>query len=134
MIREFNLKDKEAVNSLLINLDYKIDLDVFNNDFLRAIVFEENKIIGVLVYQDLIDNLTIDYLIVDESFRNKGIASRMLKYIEDKHKNIINITLEVRESNNTAINFYKKNGFKSAAIRKNYYKNENGILMIKEYR
>ena len=44
---------------------------------------------------------------------------------------VINITLEVRESNLSAINFYKKNGFNEITKRKNYYKDENGILMLK---
>ena len=39
------------------------------------------------------------------------------------------ITLEVRESNYPAINLYKKFGFTKLAIRKNYYKNEDALLM-----
>ena len=54
----------------------------------------------------------------------------MLKYLEDSYK-LDNITLEVRESNKEAINFYLKNGFKEVTRRKNYYKEEDGILMIK---
>ena len=44
---------------------------------------------------------------------------------------IKNIFLEVRESNQTAINFYKKNKFKEISIRKNYYSKptENAIIM-----
>ena len=30
------------------------------------------------------------------------------------------------------INFYLKNGFKEVTRRKNYYKDEDGILMIKK--
>ena len=43
------------------------------------------------------------------------------------------ITLEVRQSNITAVNLYKKNGFKQVAIRKNYYNNpiESAIIMTK---
>ena len=44
------------------------------------------------------------------------------------------IFLEVREANNKAINFYKKNEFKVDGIRENYYKdkkNSNAVLMSK---
>ena len=56
------------------------------------------------------------------------------RYFIDKLSklNIQNITLEVRESNKIAINFYKKNNFEIAAIRKNYYGSENGFLMIRK--
>ena len=51
---------------------------------------------------------------------------------EIEQKGIKNITLEVRESNKEAIEFYKKNGYRIEAIRKNYYGSENGYLMLKE--
>ncbi|MFR5602317.1 MAG: hypothetical protein ACLTKI_08250 [Lachnospiraceae bacterium] len=43
------------------------------------------------------------------------------------------MTLEVRESNETAINLYRAYGFASEAVRKDYYHNpkENAILMWK---
>ena len=47
-------------------------------------------------------------------------------------ENVKNITLEVRENNKIAIDFYIKNGYKIETIRKDYYGNENGYLMIKE--
>ena len=43
------------------------------------------------------------------------------------------ISLEVRETNLGARRFYERQGFKSVAIRKNYYSNgDNAILMVKE--
>ena len=46
-----------------------------------------------------------------------------------KQKNLLNITLEVRKSNEIAIHLYKKMGFNEAAIRKYYYGDEDAILM-----
>lgn len=134
MIREFNFNDIDIVNKLLKELDFELKEEAFKNNFLRALVYEDDSIKGVLVYQDLIDILTIDYIVVDKSLRKKGIATKLLNAMEEKHKDAINTTLEVRKSNAIAINFYKKNGFKEVAIRKHYYKDEDGILMIKEYR
>ena len=84
---------------------------------------------GFINYDLIYDRIEINYIYVIEQFRNKGIAGELVKYID---KNIKNITLEVKESNIQAINFYLKMGFKKVSVRENYYKNENGILMIKE--
>ena len=131
MIREFIKKDTERVNELLKDFNYKIDKKSFNNDFLKILIYEEVNILGVLVYQYLYDRIEIDYIIVDKDYRNRGIATKLLEFIENNYNNLKNITLEVRESNEEAIKFYLKNNFKEITKRKNYYKDEDGILMIK---
>ena len=45
---------------------------------------------------------------------------------------VVNITLEVRVSNEIARRMYKKLGFNEVALRKFYYGNEDGILMEKQ--
>lgn len=131
MIREFEEKDYILVNNLLNELNYKLDKESFNNDFLKVLIYEEDIIKGILIYQYMYDRIEIDYIIVDTKYRNLGIATKLLNFIETKYNNIDNITLEVRESNKSAIKFYLKNGFKEVTKRKNYYKDEDGILMIK---
>lgn len=131
MIRDFKNEDLGAINNLLKEFNYQVNKESFNNDFLKVLVYKEDFIKGTLVYQYLYDRIEIDYIIVDDKYRNCGIATKLLNYMENKHKNIKNITLEVRESNKGAINFYLKNGFKEVVKRKNYYKTEDGILMIK---
>ena len=48
---------------------------------------------------------------------------------EITQQNMNKITLEVRESNERAIKFYRKKGLKPKGWIKDYYKNEKGILM-----
>jgi ribosomal-protein-alanine acetyltransferase len=66
-------------------------------------------------------------------YQHKGAGSLLLERFVDKCKNlgVEAIWLEVRESNNTAINFYKKFNFKEIQIRKYYYTNppENALIM-----
>ena len=131
MIKDFEEKDLNYINKLLNNFKYQLSEKSFNNDFLKVLVYEDKIIKGILVYQYIYDRIEIDYIIVDNKYRRCGIASKLLKFIETKHNNIKNITLEVRESNKEAINFYLKNGFKEVTKRKNYYNDEDGILMIK---
>ena len=132
MIREIEEKDFIQVNKLLKSFNYKLNKESFNNDFLKVLVYEENFIKGILVYQYIYNRIEIDYIIVDNNYRKLGIATKLLKFLENTYKNINNITLEVRESNKEAINFYLKNGFVEVTKRKNYYKDEDGILMIKK--
>lgn len=125
MIRNITDKDLFEVNKLLqiFNVEYS------ENEFRNVLVYEENNVIvGVLVYLLIYDRAEIEYIVVKDEYKNKGIGSKLLKYIEN---NIKNITLEVRESNTTAINFYKKNGYSIVSTRHNYYKDEDGYLMIK---
>ena len=130
MIRELDEKDFIKVNELLKYFNYELNKESFDNDFLKTLVYEDGLIKGVLVYQYIYNRAEIDYIIVDNNYRKLGIATKLLKYLEDSYK-LDNITLEVRESNKEAISFYLKNGFKEVTRRKNYYKDEDGILMIK---
>lgn len=132
MIREYNKNDLQSINDLLKNFHYKLDKNSFDNEFLCIVLYEDESCIkGVLVYEFFYDRIEIDYIIVDPIYRKCGIASKLLNYIENKYKEAKNITLEVRESNLSAINFYIKNGFNQVTKRRNYYKEEDGILMIK---
>ena len=131
MIRNLQEKDFKEVNELLKSFNYELNKESFNNDFLKALVYEDDFIKGILVYQYLYDRVEIDYIIVNSNYRKQKIATKLLQFLENSYKNINNITLEVRESNKIAIEFYLKNGFKEVTKRKNYYKDEDGILMIK---
>ena len=134
MIRNFKIEDEIQVNNLLKEFNYQLEKKSFDNDFLNILVYEDGFIKGALVYQYLIDRIEIEYVKVDERYRKNGIASKLLAAMIEKHNIIKNITLEVRKGNLPAINFYKKNGFTEVCIRKNYYKDEDAILMIKELR
>ena len=48
-----------------------------------------------------------------------------------KNNLISNINLEVNSSNNIAISLYKKWGFEQVGNRKNYYKDNDGLLFSK---
>ena len=126
MIREANISDLESINNLLKEFNYK--LNSLNEEFLNVLVHEDNIIDAVLVYKYIYDRIEIDYIVVSKEKRRCGLATSLIKYL-DKYN--CSITLEVSEENKSAVNLYKKCGFKEAAIRKNYYKDSNGILMMK---
>lgn len=130
MIKDLKKEHIQQANLLLSKLNYEIIKDSFDNVFFKGLIYYDNGIKGIIVYNLLYDRIEIEYIIVHDDYRKQGIGSKLLQEIENN--NINNITLEVRESNVEAINFYKNNGFKIVSIRKNYYGNENGYLMLKE--
>ena len=85
------------------------------------------------VFDIIYEKCEIIDIFIEENYRRKGIAILLIKEIE-KDFSIENITLEVREDNIPAIKLYEKIGFKKVSIRKNYYKDTNGLLMLKEIR
>ena len=101
------------------------------NPFLKNYVYlENNQPIGLISYSLIYDRIELEYIWTSFEHRKKGIASKLMdKMLEE---NINNITLEVRTTNESAINLYKKYNFKVVSTRKKYYGNEDAYLMIRE--
>ena len=120
----FNL-EKEIFKNSAFSRTYLGTLIKGNNSFIYVYLID-SKVCGYLIVLDSIDVYEILAIATIEEYRNKGIAQKLLNKIKIK-----NIFLEVRESNQTAINFYKKNRFKEISIRKNYYSEptENAVIM-----
>ena len=117
--------EKEIFKNSAFNKSYIETLIKGDNSFIYIYLIED-KICGYLMVLDSIDVYEILAIATIEEYRNKGIAQELLDKIKIK-----DIFLEVRESNQVAINFYKKNKFKEISIRKNYYSKptENAIIM-----
>ena len=120
----FNL-EKEIFKNSAFSKSYLNTLIKGDNSFIYIYLIDD-KVCGYLIILDSIDVYEILAIATVEEYRNKGIAQELLAKIRIK-----NIFLEVRESNQVAINFYKKNKFKEISIRKNYYSKptENAIIM-----
>ena len=120
----FNL-EKEIFKNSAFSKSYLNTLIKGDNSFIYIYLIDD-KVCGYLIILDSIDVYEILAIATVEEYRNKGIAQELLDKIKMK-----DIFLEVRESNQVAINFYKKNKFNQISIRKNYYSepNENAIIM-----
>ena len=139
MIKKLTINDVDYIEQIF-NLEKNIfknsafskesteNLVKADNSFIYAYLIDE-KICGYLMVLDSIDVYEILAIATVEEYRNKGIAQELLDKIKTK-----DIFLEVRESNEKAINFYKKNNFKQISIRKGYYSDptEDAIIMKME--
>ena len=93
-----------------------------------------DEVVGYIGRYELLNEAEVLNFVVDETYQRQGIGQTLFNKVEEDLPNLEKMTLEVRESNTKAKNFYTKNGFKQISIRKNYYKNnENALVLIKEY-
>jgi len=98
-----------------------------------AFVAEEEGIVGFLLAFWEEEEVHIHDLAVLPEHRRKGVASALLAHLLREAKNAKRVKLEVRASNAAAQAFYKKHGFREAALLRGYYEDgEDGILMIRE--
>lgn len=93
---------------------------------------KERKIIGYTGFWILNDYIHITNLAVSPEYQKQGIASLLLKNIENTAgmSRKYNLYLEVRKSNDNAIKFYKKRNFEIIDCKKNYYENNNEDALI----
>ena len=92
------------------------------------------EVVGYIGRYEFLGEVEILNFVVDEIYQRKGIGQLLFNQVEQDVQNLNKMTLEVRESNTKAINFYLKNGFKQISVRKHYYKNgEDAKVLIKEY-
>ena len=101
-----------------------------NSNYLVAKI--ENQIVGFAGIKSVLDEADIMNIVTKKDKRNLGIGSALLEKLlnVEKEKEIKKITLEVNESNISAIHLYKNFGFKEISIRENYYnKTDNALIM-----
>ena len=95
---------------------------------------ENNKILAYIGFWLIVDESHITTLAVHPDYRERQLAQILLiQMINICYKNMVKyITLEVRESNLSAIMLYEKFLFESIGMRKKYYQDngENAIIMF----
>ncbi len=102
---------KEKLSKLMQK--YHEDKDVF-----PFASFDGDKISGVIVVQK-IENETYEIIdiAVDENYRGQGIASKLIDYVIEK----LNIKILFAETDDDAVGFYEKYGFKTENIKNKEY-------------
>ncbi|OEG71582.1 hypothetical protein ATZ36_13890 [Candidatus Endomicrobiellum trichonymphae] len=107
-------------------------LDSAKNTAVKFKVLIENKTVaGYYIISTAADETEVLDIAVDLKFRRRSFGQAMLTDIkkESANKQSGVIFLEVRQSNNAAINLYKSFGFKEIGVRKKYYKNEDALVL-----
>ncbi len=96
---------------------------------------EDGNAIGYVGMMHVLDEGYISNVAVAAAYRQQGIGTALLEEMVRRAEGLglSFATLEVRESNQTAISLYKKHGFAQVGRRRNYYEHprEDAILMTK---
>lgn len=109
---------------------------VDDDNYLYLTALDSDKVVGYAGLVMSIPEGDITNIAVDYEYRHLGIGEQLLTSLITLgcEKGLEDIYLEVRESNENAINLYKKAGFEQIGIRKNFYQlpSENALLMSKK--
>lgn len=113
--------------------EISLQKELYNKDSLFLVAQYDDKIVGYCGVYLVQDEGDITNVLVEETYRNRGIASIILENMisQLEKKGIYNITLEVRVSNEQAIHLYQKYDFKGEGIRPGFYDKprEDAIIM-----
>ena len=90
-----------------------------------------NLVIGICVFQIVLDEAQINFFVVNHKYRKKGFGSYLMSYLikQCEMLNVNKLLLEVSNSNDTAKKFYSHFDFYTVGIRKNYYKDGSDALL-----
>ena len=134
----------KQINNKDIDLCYELDSNTISlwskeqwaNEFKKDgtkiyVLLIKNLVIGICVFQVVLDEAQINYFVVNKKFRKKGFGSYLMNYLIKKCEklNLKKLFLEVSQSNVTAERFYSRFDFSTVGIRKNYYKDGTHALL-----
>ena len=128
-IRLANTSDLEQINKIEETLEHRIisksslEACIKNSNCYFHVATIDNLPVAYILAETLVDHVDILSIAVLEEYRKNNIGKTLLNLLFDycKKNQISDIFLEVRKSNEIAINFYEKMGFEKISTRKNYY-------------
>lgn len=100
-----------TIDEKFVVKDYFINM--INNQNILLLYKNENKPIGYIFAKKIDDKYLIDGLYIDINFRNKGIATKLIKVIIKEIYSLgdYKIFINVLKKNKVAVNLYKNIGF-----------------------
>ena len=90
-----------------------------------------NSLIGICVFQIIIDEAQINYFVINQKFREKGFGSYLMRFLIKycEKLNVNKLFLEVSQTNIKAEKFYTNFDFFTVGFRRNYYRDGSNALL-----
>ena len=117
-----------------------IEYEFQGNPVNKFLVLEVNgKVVGFNDFMITFNSATISQIAVTKEFRRNGFGTILLNEMEkcfpkEGDDIVENVTLEVRASNEPAINLYKKHGYEVVVVKPHYYPDgEDAIYLVKRF-
>ena len=131
MISVIQINDKD------IDLCYELDSDTISlwskkqwaNEFRKKDIkvfglVHANLVIGICVFQKILDEAQINYFVIKQKFRKRGFGSYLMSFLINhcEKLKVNKLFLEVSQNNVEAEKFYDSFDFYTVGIRSNYYR------------
>lgn len=106
----------------------KIHAQCIESGYPSLVLEQGGAIIGYAIFNYLYDECHLMNIVTDPGFQGLGVASVLISamYKKAKEAGMVKVILEVRASNQVAIDFYHKQEFVEIGLRKEYYKTADG--------
>lgn len=106
---ELNIEEKEKINCLILSCFINSRLESYDEIIFYLL---EDTIIGFIGLNIDINFININQLCVKYNYRNKGIGTKLLKYIEDLSTTNLILYVDKNKNNTEELyNFYLKRGY-----------------------
>ena len=139
-IKKINKKDAEMcfqLDSDTISLwsRNQWEEELIKDDVYVFGILSSKNIIGICLFQKIIDEAQINYFSVNQKFRRLGLGTYLMKFIlkECEILKIRKLLLEVSKNNLVAEDFYNKFNFLTVGVRKKYYQDGSDALLKEKY-
>ncbi len=128
-IREANINDIDSIMEInLSSFSHPYNAELFTKaieeEIVTVLVAEsDGQVVGYCEGMFLMMEMEIQSLAVKEEYRRHGVATMLMDTMLARmgHMGVKDVFLEVRRGNKAARELYKRNGFKTIDMRKNYY-------------
>lgn len=114
-----------------------IEKELVNPLSFWLVAVHHEAVVGYIGSQSVLGEADVMNLAVDPEYRRKGIAAALLKRLQKEleERSVYSLTLEVRASNEAAIDLYHKHGYIQVGRRPNYYHRpkEDALILRKEW-
>ena len=135
-IREINEKDIDLCFELDSNTIALWSKQQWANEFKKEGIkvfglLIANLVIGICVFQVVLDEAQINYFVVNQKYRKRGFGTYLMQYLikQCKKMNVNKLFLEVSHTNVNAEKFYSSFDFSTVGIRRKYYKDGSDALL-----
>jgi GNAT superfamily N-acetyltransferase len=106
---ELEFEEKEKINYLILSCFSNSRLESYDEIIYYLL---EDNIIGFIGIDNDIDFTFINQLCVNSNYRNKGIATMLLKYVEDNLTTTLILYVDKNKNNTDFLyNFYLNRGY-----------------------
>lgn len=113
--------------------EHSIAAEIASSQSIKLVALRNDSIVGYVMARQVLDEGQLLDLAMHTRYRRKGISGILMNELLRKLRDnsCLVVYLEVRASNEPAINLYKKYGFETISARKDYYKKpvEDALIM-----